>query len=380
MKIIIAPDKFKGSLTSFEACSAIVNGILQINNEIEIFQFPMADGGDGFAAVLKHYTSSSDIMCHTKDPLGKEMDAAYQWNETNKTAIIELAAASGLVLLHKYEQNPLHTSTYGTGLQIKNAIDKGAERVILGLGGSATNDAGTGILAALGFQFYDINDQLLLPAGKNLLLIEKITPPSFIPSVKFEIACDVQNKMHGQDGAAYTYAAQKGANDKEIKQLDEGLNHFAFVLKKQTGKSVSEIPGTGAAGAVAAGLICFFDVSLKEGTKMIIDSSNVEKELKNANLLITGEGKLDKQSKEGKVVGAIAKLGAKYQVPVIACCGIADLNKNEAREMGLQDVFSLAENKNDINASIKNAKELLQQKIVTDLPSIIAGLSGNRSL
>jgi len=375
LKIVIAIDKFKGSLSSFEASDAIADGISRINKDAEVLKFPMADGGDGFAAVLKYYTDSKDIICDAVDPLNRSIHTKYQWEEKTKTAIIELAAASGLVLLDKQEQNPLHTSTYGTGLQIKHAIDKGAKKIILGLGGSATNDAGMGILAALGFQFFDRNDQLLLPGGKNLLWVERIAPPSFVPPIKFEIACDVQNKMHGPDGAAYIYASQKGANDDEIKQLDEGLKHFAGILKKQSGKDVSEIPGTGAAGSVAAGLMSSFDVSLKEGTTMIIKASGIEKELKNTDWLITGEGKLDKQSKEGKVVDAIAKLGARYQIPVIACCGITDLDKNEEKKMGLKAVLSLAESKNAINDSIKNAKQWLRQKIVTDIPSIIAGLS-----
>ena len=197
MKIIVAPDKFKGSLTSFEACRSISRGIKKTNNKIVVSEFPMADGGDGFSSVLNHYLKTDTINCHSVDPLGRKISASYQWNEMEKTAVIELAVASGLVLLEEKERNPMYTSSLGTGLLIKHAIDKGAKKIVLGLGGSATNDGGTGILSALGFQFADEKGDYLQASGENLLRIKKIIPPSFVPTVKFEIACDVQNVLFG---------------------------------------------------------------------------------------------------------------------------------------------------------------------------------------
>ncbi|MEI9946991.1 MAG: glycerate kinase [Chitinophagaceae bacterium] len=380
MKIIVAPDKFKGSLTCFEASKSIADGIAHIYNGIDVLQFPMADGGDGFSSVMQYYFKTIDNKCAAQDPLGRTMEAHYQWNNENKTAIIELAVTSGLVLLNKKEQNPLNTSTFGTGLQLQDAINNGAEKIILGIGGSATNDAGMGILSALGFQFLDSNEHLLLPCGKNLLLIEKIILPSTIPAIKIEIACDVQNIMYGPNGAAYIYGPQKGANEQEVKQLDEGLKHFASVLYKHTGRNISHIPGTGAAGGIAAGLMSFFDVSLTEGTKMIIEASGIKNELSNTDLLITGEGKIDHQSKEGKVVGEIAQLGIQHKIPVVAYCGITTLNQEEAKELGLNFTWPIADDKNDIESSIKNAGVFLQNKTMATLPSIMALLSGNKSL
>lgn len=380
MKIIIATDKFKGSLTSFEACEAIAAGLSLFNKEIDIVQLPMADGGDGFAKVFKHYTSSTDIICKTCDPLGRSISGTYQWDEKENTAVIELAVASGLVLLQEHEQNPLYSSSYGTGLQIKDAIDKGAEKIILGLGGSATNDAGMGILEALGFRFLGLKDQWLGSCGRNLLLIDKIVPPAVLPTVRFEIACDVQNLLYGPDGAAYIYAPQKGANEEDVTQLDEGLKHFASLIYKQTGRDISKVPGTGAAGGIAAGLMGFFDVEISEGTKMIMKANDLEKELQDADLIITGEGKIDHQTQNGKVVSEIALLGKKYNIPVIAYCGISDLNDSDIEEANLNAVFAIAAKHDDITTSMKKAKELLQQKVADTIPSVMASLSGNRSL
>ena len=216
MKIIVAPDKFKGSLTSFEACRSISRGIKSANEKMVVSEFPMADGGDGFALVLKHYLKTDTINCDTVDPLGRKINASFQWHEKQKAAIIEMAVASGLVLLKEKERNPLFASSLGTGLLIKHAVDKGAKKIVLGLGGSATNDGGTGILSALGFQFADEKGDHLNASGENLLRIKKIIPPSVVAQVKFEIACDVHNVLYGPNGAAYIYAPQKGADDEQV--------------------------------------------------------------------------------------------------------------------------------------------------------------------
>jgi glycerate kinase len=340
-RILIAPDKFKGSLTSFEVCDAIAEGIRQVSKTAEILSFPMADGGDGFAEVMKYYLQTDTIYCTTADPLGRSIPGSYQWNPKAKTAIIEMAVASGLVLLKQEEKNPLKTSTYGTGLLMKDAIDKGAAKIILGLGGSATNDAGMGILAALGFQFMNANGSSLTPSGENLALIEKIIYPASIPKTKFVIACDVQNVLFGLHGAAHIYGPQKGADSIMIDFLDKGLRHFADILKKQTGKDISTVPGTGAAGGIAAGLLCFFDVELKKGTELIIESSGIKNIMAEAILVITGEGKIDQQTLQGKVVKEISLLGEEYQIPVIAFCGTLEADASVINQLKLQFVGSL---------------------------------------
>lgn len=293
MKIIVAPDKFKGSLTSMQACECIRDGILQAIRNADVHLFPMADGGDGFAAVMKHYLQTKSIECQTVDPLNRRITASYEWDEANKTAVIELASASGLVLLKEDERNPLQTSAYGTGLLIQHAIDNGAKKIILGIGGSATNDAGIGILTALGFIFKDGNDKVVTPAGKNLSLIRSVTLPSSLPFIEFAIACDVTNVLFGKEGAAFVYAPQKGADENAVKILDEGLKHFATLINLQTGKDIAGFAGAGAAGGVAAGLSAYFPVQIISGAKLVIGLSGIEKHIKDAGIIIAGEGKLD---------------------------------------------------------------------------------------
>ncbi|HEV8286561.1 MAG TPA: glycerate kinase [Chitinophagaceae bacterium] len=362
MKIIIAPDKFKGSLTSFEVCEAIAEGIRQVDETAGVFLFPMADGGDGFAEVMKYYLQTDTIDCTTVDPLGRDMQASYQWNLKNKTAIIEMAVASGLILLKQDERDPLKTSTYGTGLLIKDAVDKGAEKIILGLGGSATNDAGIGILSALGFHFKDKNDQSLKACGENLLRIEKIISPPAIPNIKFEIACDVQNILYGPQGAAYVYGPQKGADTNAVKLLDEGLKHFANILKQQTGRDISAIPGTGAAGGIAAGLMGFFDVDLKKGISIIIRASGIENKMAETDLFITGEGKIDEQTLAGKVVSEISQLANQYKIPVAAFCGTLEADSSIISQLHLEFVESLTSSSITREEAMANAKQLLTKR------------------
>jgi glycerate kinase len=362
MKIIVAPDKFKGSLTSFEACQSISRGIKKTNDKIVVSEFPMADGGDGFALVLKHYLKTATINCDTVDPLGRKISASYQWNEKQKTAVIEMAVASGLVLLEEKERNPLYTSSRGTGLLIKHAIDKGAKKILLGLGGSATNDGGTGILAALGFQFANEKSDHLQASGENLLLIKKIIPPSFISTVKFELACDVHNVLHGPDGAACVYAPQKGADAKQVLMLDHGLKNLAHVIKHQTGNDISNIPGTGAAGGIAAGLLPFFDVEMKNGIELIIAVSHVEGYLSNADLVITGEGKIDSQSSSGKVVGHMAALAKKHGLDCIAFCGRMELDEIAERSLGVKKIIPLMDERTSPDDAMMNAAALLEER------------------
>jgi len=362
MKIVVAPDKFKGSLTSFEACEAISRGIKKANKKMDVLEFPMADGGDGFATVLKHYLKTDTIHCDTVDPLGRKINVSCQWDGKRKTAIIEMAVASGLVLLKEVERNPLLTSTFGTGLLIKRAIEKGAKNIVLGLGGSATNDGGTGILSALGFQLINENEDQLQPLGENLVAIKKIITPLVISPVKFELACDVQNILHGPDGAAYVYASQKGANERQVNMLDRGLKNLAAVIKEQTGKDISNIPGTGAAGGIAAGLLPFFEVEIKKGIEMIITASRIEEYLSNADLIITGEGKIDGQSSAGKVVGYIGSLGKKYNISCIAFCGAIELDETEIKRLGIKKIVTLTGESTGREEAMKNAAILLEKK------------------
>lgn len=342
MKIIIAPDKFKGSLTSIQACEAIRQGLLMAEPTADLQVYPMADGGDGFATVMKHYLHTQTIECRVADPLKRPMEAAYEMEPISHTAVIELAAASGLTLLSEAERNPLKTSTYGTGLLAKNAIELGAEKIVLGIGGSATNDGGAGMLEAMGFRFYDAHNNLIPVSGEYLSRIKYILPPAILPSLQFVLACDVKNKLLGKQGAAWVYAAQKGAAEKEIPLLDKGLEDFAALLHATTNKDVASIPGTGAGGGVAAGLAAFFKLEIMSGAAQLIHTSSIEASLTGADLIITGEGKIDGQTLNGKVVQHIAALGNRFNIPVIAFCGQAAVSENIS-ELNLGKIISLAE-------------------------------------
>ncbi|HUR09987.1 MAG TPA: glycerate kinase, partial [Flavitalea sp.] len=212
INIIIAPDKFKGSLTSFDVCRIIESALLEQKMNFRILPFPLADGGDGFAAVMRYYLRTETIACLGADALGRRMETSYQWEQASLTAIIELASTSGLLLLKEPDRNPMNTSTYGTGLVIQDAVTRGAQKIILGLGGSATNDAGMGILSALGFRLLDKNGKTVPPSGQNLSQIHSIIPPAQKPTTQFHIACDVDNVLYGDKGAAKIYAPQKGAD------------------------------------------------------------------------------------------------------------------------------------------------------------------------
>ncbi len=363
--MVVAVDKFKGSLTSFEACRAIEEGLRRADPGAEPFCFPMADGGDGFATVMQHYLQTSSVLCETVDPLGRKISAGYQWQQATGTAIIETAAASGLVLLNPQERDPLKTSTYGTGLLLRDAIHRGARKIILGLGGSATNDGGTGILQALGFRLQDVSGRPLDASGEALLHIDRIVYPdnqAELTVLSLDIACDVRNPLYGKNGAAHIYAPQKGADAQAVELLDRGLRNLAAVLHRQTANDVATIPGSGAAGGIAAGLLAFFNARMQQGIDLIVDHSRIEDRLPQAGLLITGEGKIDNQSGEGKVVGKMAQLAARYNISAVGVCGMAELDRAGLASLGLEDIFPLCTDKSQAAACMENAFPLLAQQ------------------
>ncbi len=368
MKIIIAPDKFKGSLTSIEVCDAIKKGIFEADNSIESLSFPMADGGDGFAEVMKYYLHTETQFVRTVDPLGRNISASYEWNKKDFFAIIELASSSGLVILKKEERNPLVTSTVGTGLLIMHAINNGANKIILGIGGSATNDAGTGILSAMGFTILDEGNNILKPSGENLLLIKKIVPPDFLPPVKIEIACDVINPLYGPEGAAYIFSPQKGATPEQVKKLDNGLKRFSTIIEQQTGKNLSTIPGAGAAGGIAAGLMAYLNVTLTQGTELIINASSIKNFIDDVDFIITGEGKLDKQSFGGKTISAITSMAKEKNIPVAALCGKLELSEAEWRQLGLSFAVEINDASMNEEKSMRMASALVRDKAKSIVP------------
>jgi glycerate kinase len=365
--ILLAPDKFKGSLSSIELCRALEKGLKKKYPQATIKSFPMADGGDGFDEVMAHYYALDPVKSAAVDPLGRPIMAGWSWDASSQTAFIAVAATSGLVLLDDKERDATATSTKGTGLLIKAAIEKGAKKIVLGLGGSATNDAGMGILDALDFRLLDKEGNRLEPIGRELIHIHRILPPSNIPDVVFDIACDVTNPLYGEQGAAYVYGPQKGADAAQVRDLDAGLQSVAAVLERAYGQSLANIPGLGAAGGIAAGLLPYFKVHIRKGVDMIVAASGLEKELSAASLVITGEGKLDDQSLQGKVVGRLAEMAREAGKKCVVVCGINQLNEAEIIEAGINQVIALRDLAKSEKESMEQAGKLAEKAIFEDL-------------
>ena len=371
MKIILAPDKFKGSLTSIEVCASIREGLQHAGGYSDIIYFPIADGGDGFADVMKYYTNTATEQVQSVDALGRPINSSYELNIRESIAIIELASCSGLAMLRKEERDPMIASTYGTGLQIQHAVRNGAKKIILGIGGSATNDAGTGILEALGFHFLDEQGKSLRPCGGALRKINKILPPKSLPPIELVIACDVNNPLYGPEGAAMVFSEQKGATFEQVRILDDGLRHFADLIYQQTGKNVADFPGAGAAGGIAAGLSAFLPVNITEGTELILTASNIRNSLEDADLIVTGEGKLDQQSCRGKTICAITSMAKQKNIPVIAFCGKLELSRPQYNDLGLEFAFEISDGSISEEESMRDAYELLSKKVASTIPSIL---------
>lgn len=362
MKIIIAPDKFKASLSGLEFCDAVEKGIKKHVSNVDIEKLPLADGGDGTVEVLKYYLDGELIFLNASDPLGRPVKASYLYSESKKTAFIEMAEASGIRLLSNEEANPLKTSTYGTGELIEDAIGKGVEHIILGIGGSATNDAGLGMARALGYRFFDIKDKELKGKGEDLNLLAKIDSSNVHPqlkNVKFEVACDVDNPLYGKKGAAYVYSAQKGAKPDMIMQLDSGLKNFNELVKKQFNADFQLVKGAGAAGGLGAGCILFLDAKLNSGVDLIKQEARFDEKIKDAEWIITGEGKFDSQTFSGKVIRGVIDSITTQKLALF--CGVVDLTEQELKQIKIDYISQTANYASSLNDSIKNASIYLEK-------------------
>jgi len=361
MKILLAPDKFKGSLSAYAVCDALRTSLERLNIEdLEVIAKPLADGGDGSLAVLANYLDCETVELEVNDPLMRPIIAQYL--RSNNTAYIEMARASGLVLLEDEEKNCLYTTSYGTGQMIADAIEKGANEIYLFIGGSATNDGGIGIASALGYDFFDDWGNLLKPIGENLPLISKIddSQVSFdSETVMFRVVCDVDNPLYGKNGAAHIYAYQKGANADEVNLLDNGLRMLATQLKIHNYPDIAETPGAGAAGGTGGGMIAFLGATLISGIDTFFEITQFEKSLKKCDLVITGEGKIDEQSLQGKVIKGVSHLADKHGIPVIAVCGMSE--ENIAGKLGLRAIYDVMNYSDSLKDAMENAREKLER-------------------
>ena len=357
MKIILAPDKFKGSLSGLEFCRAVREGLQGIHPEPEIIDLPMADGGDGTIEVVSHYLKAETITIEISDPLFRPITASYVFSPDKAIAFIEMAEASGLRLLKGGELNCMHTTTLGTGELIVDALDRGAEEIILGIGGSATNDAGMGLATALGYRFLDKNETELKPVGSELLAIDKIDSSGRHPKLEkvfFRTACDVKNPLYGPEGAAHVYGVQKGASADEVKVLDQGLRNFNRVVIKEFNTDLQEIAGAGAAGGLGGAAKVILNSDLVPGIELMKQIAGFDEKIVGADWIITGEGKLDMQTLSGKTIKGILTSAKAMGIPVAAFCGAVDLPKEKAAEMGLTYIAGVSDEEPDMESAFKN--------------------------
>lgn len=359
MNILLAPDSFKGCLTSLEVCRALSDGIKRYSKDVKIEQYPSSDGGEGFCDCMSNIFGGEIIEKEVSFPLGNRGLAGFVFNKDKNTAFVELASASGLALVPADERNILLSSTFGTGELISEAISLGAERIYIGLGGSATNDCGMGMLAALGMRFYDCSREPLKPIAASLPLVSYVDK-SFMPDLsKIEIiaACDVKNPLCGVNGAAEVFSRQKGASEKEVAFLDKSARSFAKVLNIDP-----DIEGAGAAGGVGAAVLSVLGGHYVSGASLLVDSCEFQKALSDADIVITGEGNTDAQTVFGKLVGVVINAARERRARAFVISGGLSDGYEALYSLGAEEMLSLCDEKHDREYCIKNAYSLLSEK------------------
>lgn len=362
MKILIAPDSFKESLSALEVANSIEKGILKFKPDIECIKIPLADGGEGTVDAILKASGGNRISEKVLDPLMREIDSSWGLLPGSKTAVIEMAAASGIELLTSKERNPLLTSSYGTGQLINAALEHGCSKIYIGIGGSATNDGGAGMAMALGARLLDTNGDNIKMGGGYLSDLQSIDLSGFdkrIANREFIVLSDVQNPLCGENGASYIYGPQKGADVEMISQLDSNLKHYGNILESVFDKQIVNEPGAGAAGGLGAGLMAFCDAKLLPGFNTISELVQLEKAIEKSDLVITGEGKLDFQTKFGKVPFGVAQMAKKMKKPVIGIAGTLGKDYKELYSFGFHNIYSISEGIESLEYSIANAKSLL---------------------
>ena len=361
--ILISPQEFKESLTGYEVALAIKDGINRVDSSVNVKIAPVADGGDGTLKTMVDVTNGEIIKENVHDPLGKEIEAEWGKLGDNQTAVIEMARASGLALLNENEKSALNTTTYGTGQLFKAALDSGAKKFILGIGGSATNDGGAGFVSAIGAKLLDKNNNDVFPSGANLNSIENIDLSNIdkrINQIEVKVACDVNNPLCGDSGASVIFGPQKGANTDQIKILDENLFYWSQLIETQIGKNIRDIPGAGAAGGLGAGLMAFVNAELALGADIVLDTLDYEKKLPGIDLVIVGEGQTDKSTQFNKSPVAVSTRAKKYGIPVICISGSLGEGYKECSSQGIDSFFSIVNKPMELDYALDNAYDLIR--------------------
>lgn len=381
MKIIIAPQSFKGSLTAKEATKIISDCARNIFPESDLIGIPIADGGDGTLETIIDATNGKLMNSQVKGPDNSVVQASwglFNSEKNEKTGIIEMARASGLAMIDPKNLDPFNSSSFGTGELILDAVKNGAKKIILGIGGSATNDCGIGVAKAVGIKFLDSKNNEVGNNVSNFSNIKKINLDKFnsqLNDIKFEVACDVTNKLCGKEGASYIYGPQKGASAEDVKILDNNLLHIGNLIEKDLGVNVLDIKGGGAAGGLGAGMVAFFGAKLRPGVDIIFDTLSVEEKIKDADLIITGEGQFDISSTYNKAPAAIAKLGKKYNIPTIGISGSFGEGFDKLDEFGILSKSTLINKISSLDDNIKDAGNLLKIASLEQLKAVKIGMN-----
>lgn len=364
MKFVLAPDSFKESMTAQEAADAMERGIKKVIPDAECVKVPMADGGEGTVQSLVDATGGEIIEVEVTGPDGRRVKAMFGLLGDGDTAVIEMASASGIHLIKKEERNPLHTTTYGTGELIKAALDKGVKRIFIGIGGSATNDGGAGMIQALGAKLLDESGKELAFGGGTLDRLHRVDLTSLDERVKditIEVACDVTNPLTGEKGASHIFGPQKGATPEMVKVLDCNLVHYANIIKEQLGKDIASTPGAGAAGGLGFGLMAFLGAELKRGVELVIKYTNLEEKMQGANYVFTGEGSVDSQTVFGKTPYGVSKTAEKLNIPVIAFAGRIGDGIEVLYEHGIKSIIGILPGAVAIETALKEGAENLER-------------------
>ena len=356
-KYVVAPDSFKESMTAKEVCDEMEKGIKIVDKDAQVIKVPMADGGEGTVDSLVDATHGQRITVEVTGPLGNKIRAYYGILGNGTTAVIEMAKASGLEIVQKKKRNPMITTTFGTGELIRDALDHNVKEIIIGLGGSSTNDGGSGMAQALGAKLLDQNNYQISFGGGNLDKLDKIdisNLDSRLQDVKIILASDVTNPLIGKDGASRVFGPQKGATPEMVEKLENNLQHYAKIIKRDLNKDVASVSGAGAAGGLGAGLMAFTTCKMRQGVDIAIEVTKLEEKVKSADYVFTGEGGTDFQTKFGKTPYGVAKLGKKYHKPVISLAGYLGEGIDSLYSEGFTAIFGIIPGACDLSTALKN--------------------------
>ena len=358
LNVLIACDSFKDALDADAVCRAVAAGVARARPDAVITCLPLSDGGEGLLDVLRAPLDLKPVDITVQDPLGRAVTARYGLSGDGTVALVEMAQASGLQRLTLRERDPRKTSTFGTGQMLADAKRRGVDHVLLAIGGSATNDAGIGAAAALGWRFLDADGQPLEPVGGNMARIVRLVPQP-APFARVEVLCDVTNPLHGPTGAAWVYGPQKGGTQETLTELDAGLRHIAALVEAQLGKSIAQAPGAGAAGGLGFGAMAFLDATLRRGIEIVLDMTGFDAAARQADLIITGEGHLDGQSAQGKLIQGLC--GRAGGTPVIALCGKLSASPDEVKAIGLRAAYSINSEERPLAEMLANTAANLER-------------------